>query len=167
MQQKWVVSMVSRSDHLAPMACKASFESCSNFASVTAPKQTQIPVTFVHVWVRAMIELELNVPEVVLRIICKRYSVSTSRPDSFVEVLWRGFGMAESLWLFLKILSERKEDVASWIGSHSSVILVCVSARSFSSGGSLRLIPYVSRTSLCKDQKDSEVCFSACSFLET
>lgn len=56
--------------------------------------------------------------------------MSSCRPDSFVEVLVRGEGMAARRWRFRYISSERSFAVARSSGGHSRVADVCVTLRS-------------------------------------
>ena len=93
---KCVVSIWILSLHFALISISACFAFSSRTSSCTFPKQTEIPDVSVMVCVRTRMRLDGNVPAVVRNNSWKEYSVLISRPDSFVELLVNGDGMAAS-----------------------------------------------------------------------
>ena len=91
-QTKWVVSIWILSLHFARISLRAVLASSNITESWTLPKQTQIPEVSDMVCVRTLRTLEGYVPAVVRKMSWKVYSLSTSRPDSLVEVSRNGAG---------------------------------------------------------------------------
>lgn len=91
---KCVVSICIRSLHLAPISRSAIFAFSSRRLSWTLPKQTEMPDVSVMVCVRTRRTFDGYVPAVVRSMSWKVYSVSSWRPESFVDVFESGDGMA-------------------------------------------------------------------------
>jgi len=126
---KWVVSIWILSLHFAFISRSANLTSSSKAGSWTLPKHTQMPDVSVIVCVRTRIRFEGKTPAVVRRMSWKEYSMLISRPESLVEVLVMGDGIAASRCPFLYISRERSLAVASWTAGHSRVMEVWVTFR--------------------------------------
>lgn len=128
-QTKWVVSIWILSVQRALRSSSADLISSTRDGGLMWPRHTLIPDVSLRLWVRTLTIGEVHVPAVVFITRWKVYSVSTSSPDSLVERLFIGLGIAATREPFFHIASETNFELARANRSHSNVTLVWVALR--------------------------------------